>query len=92
MPGRLWGLGRDSLSGQCHDLPMNYYTAGDPDSMRDGAGQRSLQSIAAGPERGRCGAFQCSVGATSGANTYQGSHDATMWSGDVVASDRQGQC
>lgn len=73
--------------GNSYDLPMNYYTAGDPDSMRDGLAG-AFQSIAAGAGAGAGAALSnVQVSATSGgANTYQGSYDAAMWSGDVVAS------
>lgn len=73
--------------GNAYDLPMNYYTAGDPDSMRDGLAG-AFQSIAAGSGVGAGAALSSvQVSATSGgANTYQGSYDAAMWSGDVVAA------
>ncbi|MBN9697095.1 MAG: hypothetical protein J0L85_14975 [Zoogloea sp.] len=73
--------------GKAYDLPMNYYTAGDPDSMREGLAG-AFQSIAAGAGAGAGAALSSvQVSATSGgANTYQGSYDAAMWSGDVVAS------
>lgn len=87
---KLFEEGKDAWKGSSYygyDLPSNYYTAGDPVSMRDGLAG-AFQSIAAGAGAGAGAALSSvQVSATSGgANTYQSSYNAGKWSGDLVAS------
>lgn len=68
-------------------LPNNYFTADSPDAMTAGL-RAAFQSIASGSGSGSGAALSSSQvdASTGGANTYQATYDATMWSGDVIAS------